>query len=231
MLQPAGKILVVAHDEMSFLLRHILESEGFKTIVSRSVDGVLDVLGLETINLIILDEGLLAVSGDSQSCYCDFIGRWAAPALILGGNRHAVVHATHIQPGQKIDVMAKPIFPQELLRRIRGFPSPQRDPQPAPILVFADVELNTRTQRIYRNGRSIAVSPLEFRLLHHLMRSPSEVFSREALLKAAWPSDVFVEPRTVDVHMGKLRRSLNQHGGPNLIRTVHCRGYSLDLED
>jgi len=231
MLQSAGKILVVAHDELSLLLRYILECEGYKTIVSRSVDGVPDVLGLEGVNLIILDDDLLPASESQKSCCYDFIRFWSAPALILGSNGHAAIHAAHIRPGQKIDVLPKLIFPQELLRRVRGFLNHQRDLPAAATLVFADVELNPRTQRIYRNGRSICVSPLEFRLLHHLMRSPGEVFSREAILKAAWPNDVFVEPRTVDVHMGKLRRSLNQHGGANLIRTVHCRGYSLDIED
>src|ERR1700761_1301883 len=81
MLQPAGRLLVVAHDELSPLLRYILESEGYKTIVSPSMDGVPDVLGLETINLIILDDDLLAKSEGPQSCCCDFIGFWSAPAL------------------------------------------------------------------------------------------------------------------------------------------------------
>jgi len=231
MLQSAGKLLVIVHRELSFLLRHILEADGHMAAVSTSIEDALDSVRLDSFDLTILDETLLAGAGKRASCYCDLVRQWTVPLLILGADRYGAFHAAHMSPGQTIDVMPKPIAPDELLRRIRGFPRTGRDEAGSGTLVFADVELNTRTQRIYRNGRCIGLTPLEFRLLHLLMKSPGEVFSREAILKAAWPRDVFVEPRTVDVHMGKLRKSLNQHGEPNLIRTVHSRGYSLDFED
>jgi two-component system phosphate regulon response regulator PhoB len=231
MLQSEGNLLVIGHDDLSFLLKHILESDGHKTAVSPSIEGALDSVRLDSFDLIILDESLLTAPGHHASCYCDLVRQWTAPLLILASDRYAALHAAHMSPGQAIDVIPKPISPDELLRRVRGAPGVGQEQPALATLVFADVELNARTQRIYRNGRPVCVTPLEFRLLHHLMKSPGEVFSREAILKAAWPRDVFVEPRTVDVHMGKLRKSLNQHGEPNLIRTVHSRGYSLDLED
>jgi len=231
MFQSAGRLLVIVRDDLLLLLQHILESDGYKTVAAMTVEGARDVVAPETIDLIILDETLLAAADDPTTCYCEHIRQWVAPLLILGADWRAAPHALHIGTRQNIAVMPKPISPQELLRQVRAFPRMKRAEAPPVTLAFAGVELNARTQRIYRDGRCVEVTPLEFKLLHHLMQSPGQVFSREAILKAAWPSDVFVEPRTVDVHMSKLRKSLCEHGGPNLIRTVRARGYALDLED
>jgi two-component system phosphate regulon response regulator PhoB len=231
MFQSAGRLLVIVQDDLLLLLRHILECDGYQTIVAITVEAALDLARLQAIDLVILDETLLAAPGDPASCYCEFIKQWSAPLLILGADCRVGSHAVHMSPGRTIDVMPKPVSPQELLRRVGIFLRSEGADAMQATLAFAGIELNARTQRIYRNGRRIAVTPLEFRLLHHLMTSPGEVFSREAILRAAWPSDVFVGPRTVDVHMGKLRKSLNGHGEPNLIRTVRSRGYALDLED
>ena len=81
-----------------------------------------------------------------------------------------------------------------------------------------------------RAGQEVHLGPTEFRLLDHFMQHPGRVFSREQLLDAVWGSDVYVEARTVDVHVGRLRKALNLGDSPNPIRTVRSAGYSLDLE-
>ncbi|MGY5795258.1 winged helix-turn-helix domain-containing protein len=95
------------------------------------------------------------------------------------------------------------------------------------LFTFLDLELDVRSYRVRRNGRTIHLGPTEFRLLHHLMKNPHRVFSREALREAAWLRTVHVGPRTVDVHIGRLRAALNSVDGQSVIRTVRSVGYAL----
>ena len=90
-----------------------------------------------------------------------------------------------------------------------------------------DIIIDRVAHRVKRAGEEIHLGPTEFRLLEYFMRHPGRVFSREQLLNAVWGSDVYVETRTVDVHIGRLRRALGRDGDP--IRTVRSAGYSLDL--
>jgi two-component system, OmpR family, phosphate regulon response regulator PhoB len=94
-------------------------------------------------------------------------------------------------------------------------------------LTFLDVELDSISYRVRRSGRTIHLAPTEFRLLHHLMKNPHRVYSRNELQSAAWPRSVHLGPRTIDVHIGRLRAALNEAGGQELIRTVRSVGYAL----
>lgn len=95
------------------------------------------------------------------------------------------------------------------------------------LLTFLDLELDVSSYCVRRKGRTIHLTPTEFRLLHHLMKNPRRVYSRDELQTAAWPCAVHVGPRTVDVHIGHLRAALNRAGGEDLIRTVRSVGYAL----
>lgn len=95
------------------------------------------------------------------------------------------------------------------------------------LLTFLDLELEVRSYRVRRNGRAIHLAPTEFRLLYHLMKNPHRVYSRDELREAAWLRAVHVGPRTIDVHIGRLRAALNTAGGQGLIRTVWSVGYAL----
>jgi len=95
------------------------------------------------------------------------------------------------------------------------------------LLTFLDLEVDIICRRVRRNGRTVHLTPTAFRLLHHLIKDPRRVFSRDELKNAAWPHDVHVGPRTVDVHIGHLRVALNQGGGQDFIRTVRSFGYAL----
>jgi two-component system, OmpR family, phosphate regulon response regulator PhoB len=111
--------------------------------------------------------------------------------------------------------------PRAVLRRIR----PELADEP---IQYADIVLNRMAHRVKRAGREVRLSPTEFRLLDHLRMAPGRVFSREQLLDAVWGSEVYVDTRTVDVHVGRLRRALAAQDKPDLIRTVRSAGYALD---
>jgi len=96
------------------------------------------------------------------------------------------------------------------------------------LLQYADVEVDTAAHRVSRGGKPIHLGPTEFRLLRYLMLHPGRVFSREQLLDAVWGHDVYVEARTVDVHIRRLRKALNGDGAADVVRTVRSAGYALD---
>src|SRR6185312_7093015 len=116
------------------------------------------------------------------------------------------------------DYVVKPFSPGELVARLRAV---MRRAQPASAqdrLQFADIELDTAAYRVSRRGKPVHLGPTEFRLLRYLMLHPGRVFSREQLLDAVWGRDVYVEPRTVDVHIRRLRKALNVAGNGDIIR-------------
>ena len=127
------------------------------------------------------------------------------------------------------DYMTKPFSMTELIARIRAVLRRIRPGLADDRLNHGDIVIDRVAHRVRRSGQEIHLGPTEFRLLDHLMQHPGRVFSREQLLDAVWGSDVYVEARTVDVHVGRLRKALNVEGTVNPIRTVRSAGYSLDL--
>src|SRR5690606_37754128 len=128
------------------------------------------------------------------------------------------------------DYITKPFSPAELIARIRAV---MRRAQPAlasETLEFGDLTMDLAAHRVRRGSRQVHLGPTEFRLLRYLLQHPGRVFSREQLLDAVWGRDVYVEPRTVDVHIRRLRKALNEGDEPDLIRTVRSAGYSLDRQ-
>jgi two-component system, OmpR family, phosphate regulon response regulator PhoB len=129
------------------------------------------------------------------------------------------------------DYIVKPFSPAELIARVRAV---MRRAQPASVeevLRFGDVAMDLAAHRVTRNGKPIHLGPTEFRLLRFLMQHPGRVFSREQLLDRVWGHDVYVEVRTVDVHIRRLRKALNAGKAVDLIRTVRAAGYALDVPD
>ena len=97
-------------------------------------------------------------------------------------------------------------------------------------LSYRDIEMDVEAHRVRRAGKPVQLGPTEFRLLRHFMESPGRVFTRERLLDAVWQHDPDIDARTVDVHIRRLRKALNEGGRPDMIRTVRSAGYSLDAE-
>ncbi|MBU2168911.1 MAG: phosphate regulon transcriptional regulator PhoB, partial [Alphaproteobacteria bacterium] len=128
------------------------------------------------------------------------------------------------------DYLTKPFSMTELIARIRAVLRRIRPGLADDRINHGDIVIDRVAHRVRRAGKEIHLGPTEFRLLDHFMQHPGRVFSREQLLDAVWGSDVYVEARTVDVHVGRLRKALSVEGTANPIRTVRSAGYSLDLD-
>ena len=128
------------------------------------------------------------------------------------------------------DYITKPFSPRELMARVRAVLR-RSQPSDHERLVYGDIEMDLARHRVQRGGRDLHLGPTEYRLLRHFLESPGRVFSREQLLDAVWGRDIYVETRTVDVHIRRLRKTLNEGGSPDLIRTVRSAGYAIDGAD
>jgi two-component system phosphate regulon response regulator PhoB len=126
------------------------------------------------------------------------------------------------------DYLTKPFSMTELLARLRAVLRRIRPSLAEDVVAVGDIEMDRAAHRVRRAGVEVHLGPTEYRLLDHLIQHPGRVFSREQLLDAVWGSDVYVEARTVDVHVGRLRKALNIEGAADPIRTVRSAGYSLD---
>jgi len=128
------------------------------------------------------------------------------------------------------DYITKPFSPRELLARVGAVLRRVRPALAGERLAYADIEMDTASHRVRRGGAPIMLGPTEFRLLKHFLEHPGRVFSRERLLDSVWGRDSDIEPRTVDVHIRRLRKALNADEESDLIRTVRSAGYALDQE-
>jgi two-component system phosphate regulon response regulator PhoB len=128
------------------------------------------------------------------------------------------------------DYVTKPFSPRELLARVGAVLRRMRPALAGEQLSYGDIEMDVEAHRVRRAGKPVQLGPTEFRLLRHLMEHPGRVFSRDRLLDAVWAHDPDIDSRTVDVHIRRLRRALNEGGHPDLIRTVRSAGYSLDAD-
>ena len=129
------------------------------------------------------------------------------------------------------DYVTKPFSPAELVARVGAVMRRVRPALAGEKLAYGDLEMDVEAHKVRRAGEPVALGPTEFRLLRHFLEHPGRVFSRDRLLGAVWAHDEDIEPRTVDVHVRRLRQALNQGGRPDLIRTVRSAGYALDSDD
>jgi two-component system phosphate regulon response regulator PhoB len=128
------------------------------------------------------------------------------------------------------DYMTKPFSPRELIARVGAVLRRVRPALAGEMLQYAELEMDVSAHKVKRDGQSIALGPTEFRLLRHFLEHPGRVFSREQLLDNVWAHDSDIELRTVDVHVRRLRKALNDGGRRDLIRTVRSAGYALDAD-
>jgi two-component system phosphate regulon response regulator PhoB len=128
------------------------------------------------------------------------------------------------------DYVTKPFSPRELVARVGAVLRRVRPALAGEQLTYADLEMDTVGHKVRRSGQLVALGPTEFRLLKHFLEHPGWVFSRERLLDSVWGHDADIEPRTVDVHIRRLRQAINAGGRPDIIRTVRSAGYALDAD-
>lgn len=224
-------ILVVEdEDSLATLLQYNLEKEGYE--VARASDGEEALLLVQERlpDLIVLDWMLPKVSGIEV---CRRIRQRSesrnVPIIMLTARGEETDRIRGLDTGAD-DYVVKPFAMSELAARIRAVLRRLRPGLAEDRVRCGDIVIDRVAHRVKRNGSEVHLGPTEFRLLDHFMQHPGRVFSREQLLDAVWGSDVYVEARTVDVHIGRLRKALNASEGGDPIRTVRSAGYSLDLE-
>ena len=218
-------------DALATLLQYNLEKEGYDVAVA--ADGEEGMLQIDerTPDLILLDWMLPKLSGIEV---CRRVrGRAETrnlPIIMLTARGEETDRVRGLDTGAD-DYMTKPFSMTELTARIRAVLRRIRPGLADDRVNHADIIMDRVAHRVSRAGKEIHLGPTEFRLLDHFLKHPGRVFSREQLLDAVWGSDVYVEARTVDVHVGRLRKALNVEGTVNPIRTVRSAGYSLDLNN
>ena len=216
-------------DALATLVQYNLEKEGYKVVVA--ADGEEGMLQIDERlpDLVLLDWMLPKLSGIEV---CRRIrGRPETrnlPIIMLTARGEETDRVRGLDTGAD-DYMTKPFSMTELIARIRAVLRRIRPGLADDRINHGDIVVDRVAHRVRRAGLEIHLGPTEFRLLDHFMQHPGRVFSREQLLDAVWGSDVYVEARTVDVHVGRLRKALNVEGTVNPIRTVRSAGYSLDL--
>ncbi|MDB5646359.1 phosphate regulon transcriptional regulator PhoB [Methylobacterium sp.] len=223
------RILIVEDEEaLTLLLRYNLEAKGF--IVDSAARGDEADLRLQeqVPDLVLLDWMLPALSG-IELCRRIRARRETErlPVIMLTARGEEGDRIRGLGTGAD-DYIVKPFSVPELLARVRALLRRAKPAHVANLLVAGDIELDRVSHRIRREGREIHLGPTEFKLLEFLMQSPGRVFSREQLLDGVWGHDVYIVERTVDVHVGRLRKALNRPRQSDPIRTVRGSGYSFD---
>ena len=150
----------------------------------------------------------------------------AIPIVMLSARSEEIDRVRGLETGAD-DYMVKPYSVLELMARLRAQLRRTRPSTVGERLNFDDIMLDSTEHRVYRSGMAVPLGPTEFRLLTTLMEKPGRVWSREQLLDRVWGRDIYVDTRTIDVHVGRLRKALMKSGGEDHIRTVRGAGYSL----
>ncbi len=223
-------ILVVEdEDDIVTLLRYTLEREGFRVSAATNGEEALLLCREQMPDLVLLDWMLPLLSG---SDVCRQLRRTdetaEIPVIMLTARGEETDRVRGLDAGAD-DYITKPFSLVEVVARIRAVLRRTRPGFQACQLTFEDLAMDLANHRVTRNGRTIHLGPTEFRLLRHFLEYPRRVFSRTQLLDRVWGRDVFVEMRTVDVYIRRLRKALNGDGEKDLIRTVRSTGYALDM--
>jgi two-component system phosphate regulon response regulator PhoB len=226
------RLLLVEDDRaLADLLIWHFSREGYD--IERTADGDEALLLAEerTPDLVILDWMIEGVSGIEV---CRRLRRRSStaqvPIIMLTARGEESDRIRGLETGAD-DYVTKPFSPRELLARVGAVLRRVRPALAGEQLAYADIEMDLEAHRVRRAGKSVQLGPTEFRLLRHFLENPGRVFSRERLLYAVWSHDPDIDERTVDVHVRRLRKALNEGGLPDVIRTVRSAGYSLDVHD
>lgn len=223
-----AKVLIVEDEEaLALLLQYNLEAEGFRVSLAQRGDEAEVAIREEPPDLIILDWMLPGLSG-IELCRRLRSGNTARPIpiLILTARGEEQDRIRGLTVGAD-DYVVKPFSVPELLARVRAILRRASPTRIAQTLEVDGIQLDREAYRVARNGRQVRLGPTEFKLLEFLMESPGRVFTRTQLLDGVWGRDVYVDERTVDVHIGRLRKAINRGKEKDPIRTVRGAGYAL----
>lgn len=224
-------VMVIEDEEaIGIMLKYNLEKEGFDVAIqSRGSKAVADVEKLHP-SVILLDWMLPEMSGVE---ICKLIRSKPdikdIPIIMLTAKGEEEDKIKGLSAGAD-DYVTKPFSIPELIARVKTQLRHAPEPLAEDDLIFEDIKMNLVTKKVFRGENYIHLGPTEFRLLKLFLENPRKVFSREYLLKNVWGNNIYVESRTVDVHIRRLRRALNEYG-PDFIRTVRATGYAIDTNE
>ena len=222
--------IIIAEDEdaLGTLLSYNLEKEGYEVGLATDGDEALVMIKERLPDLLVCDWMMPKVSGIEV---CRRVRQQTLtrnlPIVMLTARSEETDRIRGLDTGAD-DYVVKPFSMVELMARIRAVLRRIRPALSEDRVEFGEISVDRLSHRVQRAGRDIHLGPTEYKLLDYLMQYPKRVFSREQLLDAVWGNDVYVEARTVDVHVGRLRKALNIEGVSDPIRTVRSAGYSLD---
>ena len=230
MAKPTHVLVVEDEAALADLLKYNLEKEGYRVSVANDGEEALVVADESAPDLVVLDWMLPKAPG------IEVCRRLRARQDTR--NTPIVMLTARTEEGDRIrgldvgadDYLTKPFSMNELLARLRAVMRRIRPGLADDKILIGDITMDRVSHRVKRGEREVHLGPTEFRILDHLMQHPGRVFSREQLLDAVWGSDVYVEARTVDVHIGRLRKALMVGTESDPIRTVRSAGYALDLD-
>jgi two-component system phosphate regulon response regulator PhoB len=222
--------LFIAEDETAIvsLLKYNLEKEGHKISSSENGEEALKLIKDKNPDLILMDWMLPDLSGveickqlKKNKKYSDI------PIIMLTAKGEEEDKLKAFDTGAD-DYVTKPFSQKELNARIKSLLRRSKPQASSDIVEFTDLKIDRITKRVYRKGLEISLGPTEFKLLDFFIKNPKRVYSREQLLNNVWGENIYVETRTVDVHIRRLRQAINIEGTKSLIRTVRSAGYSLE---
>jgi two-component system phosphate regulon response regulator PhoB len=224
-------LLLVEDDRaLADLLIWHFSREGYEIVRTADGDEALLLAEEQPPDLVILDWMIEGVTGIEV---CRRLRRRAStahvPIIMLTARGEESDRIRGLETGAD-DYVTKPFSPRELIARVGAVLRRMRPALAGEQLAYGDIEMDVDAHRVRRSGKPVQLGPTEFRLLRHFMENPGRVFSRERLLDAVWAHDPDIDARTVDVHVRRLRKALNDDGLPDVIRTVRSAGYSLDTE-
>lgn len=225
-MQPS---VLVVEDELAQreVLAYNLESEGFRVFKAEDGNEALLLIEEEQPDIILLDWMLPGTSGIE---ICRQIkmkpGSRMTPVIMISARSEEVDKVRGLETGAD-DYVCKPYSVLELLARVKAQLRRSRPSSVGERLTFDDIMLDAETHKVFRGAQELKLGPTEFRLLTNFMEKPGRVWSREQLLDRVWGRDIYVDTRTVDVHIARLRKALSRHGGGDPIRTIRGAGYAL----
>jgi two-component system phosphate regulon response regulator PhoB len=209
------------------VLCYNLEAEGFRVIQAADGEEALAQIREDLPDLIVLDWMMPKLSGLEVCRQLKSRPETRrVPVIMLSARSEEVDRVRGLETGAD-DYVIKPYSVTELMARVRANLRRSRPSTVGVVLEFNDIRLDSETHRVHRDEKVLKLGPTEFRLLATFMEKPGRVWSREQLLDRVWGRDIYVETRTVDVHIGRLRKALCQHGGDDPLRTVRGAGYAL----
>lgn len=229
MAGPDQPTVLLVEDEPSQreVLSYNLAAEGFHVVQARDGEEAMTLVGEAVPDLIVLDWMMPNLSGLEV---CRRLKTRAetrrVPIIMLSARSEEVDRVRGLETGAD-DYVIKPYSVIELMARVRANLRRARPSTMGVVLEHGDITLDAETHRVHRAGHELRLGPTEFRLLATFMEKPGRVWSREQLLDRVWGRDIYVETRTVDVHIGRLRKALSQNGGEDPLRTVRGAGYAL----